>query len=152
MTHTTLATALSVFLLSMAATASAAPCITATTACTEWVTAGLSPARTLVYRSFPLDARNTDVTRAVVMVHGAGRDADNYFLHTLAAAFLGAALDDTVVISPRFASNNGGCADALGPAVDAEDLHAFGEIPAVVAALPLIASRGAVVGFLLTCG
>ncbi|HTM31177.1 MAG TPA: hypothetical protein VL263_07720 [Vicinamibacterales bacterium] len=113
MTHTTIATALSVFLLSMAASASAAPCITATTACTEWVTAGSAPARTLVYRSFPLDARNADITRAVVMVHGAGRDADNYFLHTLAAAFLGAALDDTVVISPRFASNNGGCADAL---------------------------------------
>ena len=113
MTHTTIATALSVFFLSMAASASAAPCITATAACTEWVTAGSAPVRTLVYRSFPLDARNADITRAVVMVHGAGRDADNYFLHTLAAAFLGAALDDTVVISPRFASNNGGCADAL---------------------------------------
>ena len=36
----------------------------------------------------------------------------------MGAAFLGGALDDTIVISPRFASNSGaraGCADTLGP-------------------------------------
>ena len=44
----------------------AAPCTTATPACTEWV-----------------------------------------------APFLGGALDNTVVIAPRFASNNGGCSDTL---------------------------------------
>jgi pimeloyl-ACP methyl ester carboxylesterase len=96
-----------------AAPAAAAPCTTATPACTEFVTAGSSPVRVLVYRSFPLDTKNADITRAVVMVHGAGRDADNYFLHTLAATFLAGGLDNTVVISPRFASNNGGCSDTL---------------------------------------
>ena len=50
------------------------------------------------------------------MVHGAGRDADNYFRTVVAAAFLAGALDDTLVISPRFASNSGGrggCTDSL---------------------------------------
>jgi pimeloyl-ACP methyl ester carboxylesterase len=50
----------------------------------------------------------------MIMVHGAGRDADNYFRTSIAAAFLAGALDDTIVIAPRFASNNGGCRDTLG--------------------------------------
>jgi pimeloyl-ACP methyl ester carboxylesterase len=66
-----------------------------------------------VYRSFPLDVKNADVTRAVVLVHGAGRDADNYFQHILAAAFLAGALDNTIVLSPRFASTNNGCSDKV---------------------------------------
>ena len=53
------------------------PCTTATPECTEWVPVGGSAGRSLVYRSFPLDTRNDGVTRAVVVVHGAGRDADN---------------------------------------------------------------------------
>jgi len=52
--------------------------------------------------------------RALVVVHGQGRDADNYFRTALAAAFLAGALDDTILIAPRFASNNGtGCRDTL---------------------------------------
>ena len=48
------------------------------------------------------------------MIHGAGRDADNYFRTAVAAAFLAGALEDTVVIAPRFASNDGrGCHDTL---------------------------------------
>ena len=96
-----------------AAAAAAAPCITATTSCTEWVSyAGQS--RSLIYRSYPLDTRNDRVTRAFIMVHGAGRDADHYFSTALAAAFLAGALDDTIVISPRFASNDDrGCRDTL---------------------------------------
>ncbi len=97
-----------------AETAWAAPCITATTACTEWITVAGGPARSLVYRSYSLDARNEDITRALIMVHGAGRDSDSYFRHVLAAAFLAGALDNTVIISPRFASNDGsGCRDRL---------------------------------------
>jgi hypothetical protein len=109
----TLAVATVILSLPVAASARAEPCTTATAACTEWVAPGKAQVRTLVYRSFALDVKNSDITRAVVMVHGAGRDADNYFLHVLAGAFLGGALDTTVVISPRFASNNGGCADTL---------------------------------------
>jgi predicted esterase len=95
--------------------ATAAPCITATTSCTEWVSYG-GQSRSLIYRTYPLDARNDRITRAFIMVHGAGRDADHYFSTALAAAFLAGALDDTVVVSPRFASNDGrGCRDTLAP-------------------------------------
>jgi hypothetical protein len=41
----------------------------------------------------------------VVIVHGGSRDANVNFTHVLAAAFLAGALDDTVIVSPRFASN-----------------------------------------------
>jgi pimeloyl-ACP methyl ester carboxylesterase len=48
------------------------------------------------------------------MVHGGGRNADDYFRTALAAAFLADRLQDTVVIAPRFAANDGGdCNDDL---------------------------------------
>jgi pimeloyl-ACP methyl ester carboxylesterase len=73
-------------------------------------------ARTLVYRSFPLDARNPAIQRAVVVIHGLLRDAGDHFRWTLAAGFLAGALDDTLIIAPRFASSEGGpCDDALAP-------------------------------------
>ena len=91
----------------------AAPCIDPG-ACTEWVAYPNSASRSLVYRTYQLDAKNDRIVRALVMVHGAGRDADNYFRTAVAAAFLAGALDDTVVIAPRFASRNAqGCNDAL---------------------------------------
>src|SRR5947209_2307746 len=96
----------------------AAPCIS-TSGCTEWVTFSGTPARSLLYRTYPLDTRNDGITRAFIMVHGAGRDADNYFRTAIAAAFLAGALEDTIVISPRFASKSGaatgGCQDSLSP-------------------------------------
>jgi hypothetical protein len=68
----------------------------------------------MVYRTYPLDARNDKITRALVVIHGTNRDADNYFRNALAATFLAAALDDTVVIVPKIASNDGrGCRDKL---------------------------------------
>lgn len=100
-------------LLAAAQSAQAAPCTTATPACTEWVVLGDGPSRSLVYRTFPLTQRNDAVVRALVMVHGAGRDADNYFRTALAAAFLAGALDNTIVIAPRFASRDGSCQDML---------------------------------------
>ena len=95
-----------------AAAASAAPC-TRVADCTEWVTLAGGPLRSLIYRTYALDATNLPITRALVMVHGAGRDADNYFRTAIASAFLAGALEDTIVISPRFASNAGGCNDKL---------------------------------------
>jgi pimeloyl-ACP methyl ester carboxylesterase len=93
--------------------ATAAPCVTATPACTEWV-AYSGQSRSLIYRTYPLEVKNDRLTRALVMVHGAGRDADHYFSTALAAAFLAGALEDTLVIAPRFASNDGGgCRDQL---------------------------------------
>ena len=93
----------------------AAPCTLATPACTESVVVAGS-ARALVYRSHALDARNEAITRALVMVHGQTRNADGYFRTALAAAFLADALEHTLVIAPRFASNEGSrCRDALAP-------------------------------------
>ena len=85
----------------------AAPCTTADAACTEWVPVGGGSARALVYRTHSLEARNEGITRALIVVHGQGRDANNYFRHVLAAAFLAGALENTVLISPRFASRTG---------------------------------------------
>ena len=91
------------------------PCIAAKTDCTEWITFGGGPARSMFYRTFALDQRNDRITRAFILVHGAGRDADNYFRTALAAAFLADALENTIVISPRFASSDRGCQDKLAP-------------------------------------
>jgi len=92
----------------------AAPCVTATAACTEWISLGGGASRSLVYRSFALDEKNERIRRALIVVHGAGRDADNYFRTGMAAAFLADGLDDTLVIAPRFASNDAaGCRDTL---------------------------------------
>src|SRR5437773_10974895 len=89
------------------------PCTKGTADCTEWVTLG-DQARSLIHRTFPLDAQNEKITRALIMVHGAGRDAVNYFRTAVAAAFLAGALHDTIVISPRFASNDSSdCRDTL---------------------------------------
>ena len=106
------ALALIAMVAGLSAPAAAAPCTSATPECIEWIRFD-GTARSLVYRTYPLDQRNDRIGRALVMVHGAGRDADNYFRTALAAAFLAGALDDTVVISPRFASNGGGCQDTL---------------------------------------
>jgi len=91
-------------------------CTTATPQCTEFVALGGGNGRSLVYRSYALDTRNAKVTRVLVMIHGAGRNADGYFSSAMAAAFLAGALENTLVISPRMASNDGqGCRDTLAP-------------------------------------
>jgi pimeloyl-ACP methyl ester carboxylesterase len=90
-------------------------CTTATESCTEWVALGSGSARSLIYRTHSLDLRNDAIRRALIMVHGTNRNADDYFETAAAAAFLGRALDDTVVISPRVASAAGNCTDKLAP-------------------------------------
>ena len=101
-------------LLLICVPASAAePCTEATRDCTEWVKLA-DNARSLIYRTYPLEVKNEKITRALIVVHGQGRDADNYFRTGLAAALLANAFSDTLVISPRFASNNlYGCRDTL---------------------------------------
>src|SRR6187200_1872399 len=73
----------------------AAPCTTATPKCEAWVVFGKGPARTMVYASYPLNARNDAIRRALIMVHGTNRNADHYFDTAMAATFLAGALDDT---------------------------------------------------------
>jgi pimeloyl-ACP methyl ester carboxylesterase len=97
----------------LSVSACAAPCVTVN-GCTEFITLGGGPGRSLLYRSHPIETRNEQITRALIVVHGAGRNADDYFRTGVAAAFLAGALDDTIVIAPRFASNEGrGCTDKL---------------------------------------
>ena len=103
---------LALFLLIPLAASAAAPCNTVAD-CTEWVPLAGGPARSLVYRSYPLNAPNPAITRALIIIHGASRDADNYFRTTLASAFLAGALDNTVLIVPRVASAQGSCKDKL---------------------------------------
>jgi len=100
-----------VLLVLLASLAFGGPCAVANASCTEWVALGTG--RSLIYRTYALETRNEGVTRALIMVHGAGRDADNYFRNALAAAFLAGALDDTVIIAPRMASSAGTCHDTL---------------------------------------
>jgi pimeloyl-ACP methyl ester carboxylesterase len=96
--------------------ADSGPCTAGTAACAEWVSLDPGPARTRVYRTHALGTRDEQIVRALVVIHGAGRNADSYFRTALAAAFLADALDDTLVVAPRFASNDGGgCRDTLAP-------------------------------------
>ena len=109
--HSTLLTITTVALVASAspttARAQAArPCTTATTACEQWVRIQGGPSRTKVYANYPLDVPNRAVVRALVMVHGAGRNADHYFETSTGAAFLAGALENTIVLAPRFSAGN----------------------------------------------
>lgn len=81
-----------------------APCTTPTEICESWITFAGGPARSMTYATFPLDRRNTAITRALIMVHGALRNADHYFETATAAGFLAGALENTIIIAPRFAA------------------------------------------------
>lgn len=87
--------------VSAARQAPAAPCIAVTSACERWVTIKGGPGRGMVYSTFALDAPNAGVTRALILVHGVGRNADHYFETATAAAFLAGALENTIVIAPH---------------------------------------------------
>ena len=104
---------LAIFLANASPAVAAAACTTATTACMEWISPQPGPGRAAVYASYPLATRNSQITRALILVHGGNRDADNYFRTSVSAALLSSALDDTLIVSPRFAANNGNCRDAL---------------------------------------
>ena len=94
----------------------AGPCTTTTARCTEWVALGKGSARSLVYRTLPLRVRNPAIVRALIIVHDTDRDARNAFDVVLAAAAAAGAgvRDDTLVIAPRFSSNDGRlCRDML---------------------------------------
>ena len=81
---------------------SVAPCTHATTACERWISYGSGPARSMVYASYSLDRPNRAMTRALIMVHGANRNADHYFETATSAGFLANALNNTLIIAPHF--------------------------------------------------
>lgn len=60
----------------------------------------------MVYSTYALDKQNKSVTRALIMVHGADRNADHYFETAAAAGFLAGALGNTIIIAPRFAAGH----------------------------------------------
>ncbi|HUO94454.1 MAG TPA: alpha/beta fold hydrolase [Rhizomicrobium sp.] len=106
-----IATCLALAFAAPNAIAAPVPCTSATAACMEWITLGNT--RAMVYRTYPLDVPNSGVRRALIMVHGALRNADHYFRTATGAAFLADALGDTLVIAPAFHSADGDCKDKL---------------------------------------
>jgi len=84
----------------------ATPCTKAVTACERWITFDGGPGQSMAYASYPLDAANPAITRALIMVHGAGRNADHYFDTSMGAAFLAGAVDNTIVLAPHFTAGN----------------------------------------------
>jgi hypothetical protein len=58
-----------------AAVAEAAPCIDAKDSCAEWISMGSGPARVMAYRTFSLHTRSEAITRALIVIHGAPRNA-----------------------------------------------------------------------------
>ncbi len=96
--------ALAVPALAAAQSRATTPCTKAVSACERWVTFGNGPARSLVYGNYPLNVVNPAITRALVMVHGAGRNADHYFETSTGAAFFAGALENTIILAPRYAA------------------------------------------------
>lgn len=93
---------------------STGPCVGDAAHCADWLALG-DGARGRIYRSHSLAARNTDITRLLVIVHGKRRDADRYFDTGRAAAFLAHALADTAIVAPQMASADPDCGDSLAP-------------------------------------
>ena len=89
-------------------------CSTATPDCTAKLPLGDGSKFALYYRNYPLTQPTAKIERAMIIIHGATRNAHDYFSTGMAAAFLAGALDNTLVISPRFAGNTGAlCSDPL---------------------------------------
>jgi len=96
--------------------AKGSPCTKVANSCTEWISLGHGSARSMIYTTFRLDARNPRIRRALVMVHGTLRNPDHYFATATGAGFLAGALNDTVIIAPAFHSADGKyCQDHLQP-------------------------------------
>jgi hypothetical protein len=95
----------------------AAPCtIAIASTCTEKVPQGSGGKSAKIYRTYPLNEKNEAIERALIAVHGSSRDADSYFATAVAAAQIAGALDNTMVIAPRFGAKQGaGCVDKLDP-------------------------------------
>lgn len=93
----------------------AAPCTNAGPGCVERVPFGAPGRFAVVYRSLPLTHPDPRVRRALIIVHGAARDAGAYFASGVAAGLIAGALENTVIIAPRFGSGSDGCRDTLAP-------------------------------------
>ena len=101
-------------LVSLARAERPTACLQANQHCTEWVLLDGEGQRGLVYRTQSLSNTDPEIEHAVIVIHGQNRNADGYFRHMLAGASLTEAMKNTLIVSPRFASNQGGrCRDQL---------------------------------------
>lgn len=91
-----------------------APCATASPACHGELPINRRFAP--YYSSYALATPNAAVTRAIIVIHGNSRDADNYFQSMVNAATAAGTLASTLIVAPHFQSNRGSCADT--PAQD----------------------------------
>lgn len=82
------------------------PCTPVSLGSTEWIRPARQQSRVLIYRNYPLEAKNNNIARALVFVHAINRDADNPFRTVLAPAFLAGALNITISVSPRFSGRH----------------------------------------------
>jgi hypothetical protein len=97
-----------------AAPSAAAGACTVAERCTEKLPLGGNGGFSLLYRSFALTEKNPAIERALIVIHGQGRNADDYFSSAVAGALIAHALDSSLVVSPRIASNQGStCHDKL---------------------------------------
>lgn len=120
MTRTMRSLLCTLLLLAVASFAQAAnpakPCTVAGPGCMEKVPLSGKGQFSQVYRSFPLTEKNARIERALIVVHGAGRNADSYFVSGVAGALIADTLETSIVIAPRYASNAGGsCNDKMEP-------------------------------------
>jgi len=114
----TLLRALLVALLSACpelADAAQAPCTHADSSCTEILALPGVKGGTTIYRTYPIAGAPATITRAVIVIHGLGRDADSYYTSALAAGAIAHAMEDTIIIAPHFVSGEGSCKDAIAP-------------------------------------
>ncbi len=95
--------------------AMAAPCSQGTAACMEPLPMG-GGRSVMMYRSHSLQKGHAKARRALIVIHGAGRNADDYFPSGMAGAYLAGGLEETVVVAPRFAGTGSRtCDDKLAP-------------------------------------
>jgi len=103
-----------ILLAAITCAAGTVPCTTAGPSCIEKITLGSNAKYSKVYRSFSLDEKNPAIESALIVIHGAGRDAHSYFSSGVAAALIAGRLNNAIVLAPRFASSHGnGCDDKV---------------------------------------
>ncbi len=54
------------------------------------------------YRTYPLNTENKDIKKAVIVIHGLNRTADNYFGYAVKSAQAEGRLTDTLIVAPKF--------------------------------------------------
>ena len=92
--------------LAVFAASARSQCVKAVSDCERWITFGNGPSRSMIYSTHSLDSPHPEIMRALIMVHGANRNADHYFETATGAGFIAGALANTIIIAPRFAAGS----------------------------------------------